>query len=209
MIEAAPPPSLSRFSAPADALAGIDAGAAGELIASVADVALVVDSEGVIIDAAFSDTDLAKAAYLDWIGKRWVDTVTVESGVKIEELLRDASQRSATRWRQVNHPNAVEGPDIPIRYRTIRFGPDKRVLAVGRDLRPLAALQQRLAEAQQAMEREYTRIRNAEKRYRMLFQLASEAVLIVDSGSGRVTEANPSAATLLGIEPRRLVGQAF
>ena len=85
MIEAAPPPSLSRFSAPADALRGIDAGAAGELIASVADVALVFDGEGVVIDAAFSDPDLAKAAYQDWIGKRWVDTVTAESRVKIEE----------------------------------------------------------------------------------------------------------------------------
>ncbi len=59
------------------------------------------------------------------------------------------------------------------------------------------------------MEREYTRIRNAEKRYRMLFQLASEAVLIVDSNTGAITEANPAAATLLGVEPKRLIGQAF
>ncbi len=207
MIEAAPPALLSRFSAPVEALRGIDAETASELITSVADVALVIDSGGVILDAAFSEADLAKEAYQDWVGRRWIDIVTVESRTKIEELLRDAAQRPSARWRQVNHP-ASQGADIPIRYRAIRFGVDRRILAVGRDLRPLAALQQRLAEAQQAMEREYTRIRNAEKRYRMLFQLASEAVLIVDS-NGRVTEANPAAATLIGMEPKRLVGQQF
>ncbi len=208
MIEAAPSALLSRFSAPAQALQGIDAETAGELIAAVADVALVIDSGGVILDAAFSEADLAKEAYQDWIGRRWIDTVTAESLAKIEELLRDATPRSSARWRHVNHP-ASEGADIPIRYRGIRFGADRRILAVGRDLRPLAALQQRLAEAQQAMEREYTRIRNAEKRYRMLFNLASEAVLIVDANNGRVTEANPTAATLVGVEPKRLAGQQF
>jgi transcriptional regulator PpsR len=208
VIEAATPASLSRFSAPAEVLRGIDAEAAGDLIASAADVALVVDSEGVVLDAAFSEPDLAKEAYQHWIGRRFSEIVTVDSRSKIEELLRDATKRTASRWRQVNHP-AKEGADIPIRYRAIRFGADNHILVVGRDLRPLAALQQRLAEAQQAMEREYTRIRNAEKRYRMLFQLASEAVLIIDSNSGRVTEGNPTAATLLGVEPKKLLGQQF
>ncbi len=161
-----------------------------------------------ILDAAFSETDLANEARQGWIGRRWVDTVTVESRQKVDELLRDATQRSSTRWRQVNHP-AGQGADIPIRYRAIRFGPERRILAVGRDLRPLAAVQQRLAETQQEMEREYTRIRNAEKRYRLLFQLASEAVLILDSNTARVLEANPAAVGLLGVESKKLVGHAF
>ena len=80
---------------------------------------------------------------------------------------------------------------------------------IGRDLRPMAALQQRVVESQQDMEREYTRIRNAEKRYRLLFQLASEAVLILDSSTARITEANPAAALLLGAEPKKLIGRDF
>ena len=83
------------------------------------------------------------------------------------------------------------------------------MVAVGRDLRAMAALQQRLIEAQQAMEREYARIRDAEKRYRLLFQLAAEAVLIVDAGNQRVVEANPAAAALIGKEAKRLIGHAF
>jgi len=209
VIELANTPSAPvRFSAPDHTLRGIDPETASLLIASAADVALVLDGRGVIIDRAFSEPGLAKAVGQDWIGRRWLDIITADGRPKIEELLREATHRSPTRWRQVNHP-AGEGVEIPVRYNAMRFGPDGRILAVGRDLRPLAAVQQRLAEAQQGIEREYTRIRNAEKRYRLLFQLAGEAVLIVDSANEQIMEANPAAAALLGVEPKRLQRQTF
>lgn len=47
------------------------------------------------------------------------------------------------------------------------------------------------------MERDYLRLRQAESRYRMLFNIASEAVLIVDAGTRIVLEANPAAGELL------------
>ena len=80
----------------------------------------------------------------------------------------------------------------------MRVGRDGRVVAVGRDLRATAALQQRLVDAQQSMERDYARLRHVETRYRLLFQMTSEAVLIVDAASHKVVEANPAAAQLLG-----------
>ncbi|MGA2043388.1 MAG: transcriptional regulator PpsR [Roseiarcus sp.] len=209
MIEASDSaPSLARFVAPADSLASIDAETAAALIVTSSDVALVVDGEGIVRDVAFGNASLGKEAYRAWIGRGWADTVTSESRVKIEELIRDAAARTASRWRQVNYP-AEQGPDIPVSYSVIRYGEDRRLVAVGRDLRAMSALQQRLAEAQQAMEREYARIRGAEKRYRLLFQLASEAVLIVDASTQRVVEANPAAGALIGKDVKKLVGQGF
>ncbi len=73
----------------------------------------------------------------------------------------------------------------------------------------MAAMQQRLVDAQQSMEREYERVRHAESRYRLLFQVATEAVLVLDAGNGRVLEANPAASTVLGLPPRRIVGRSF
>ena len=198
----------SRFSAPADSFGAIDPDSVAALAAAAADVALLVDSGGMVRDVAFATPDLAKDAYRGWIGRRWIDTVTVESRPKIDDLVRDARPGVATRWRQVNCPSS-DGPDVPIRFCAIRFGADRRIVAVGRDLRAMAALQERLVEAQQAMEREYARIRGAEKRYRLLFQLASEAVVIVDAGTMRISEANPAASAALGRDPKRLVGQAF
>jgi transcriptional regulator PpsR len=209
VIESANTPApFARFSAPDEALGGIDAAQAGAMIALAGDIALIVDSQGVILDAAFGEPGLPKVASRDWIGRRWADIVTVDSRPKIEELLRDATQRLPTRWRQVDH-TAGDGADIPVRFSALGFGSDGRILAVGRDLRALGALQQRLAEAQQGIEREYARIRNAERRYRVLFQLAAEAVLIVDAAGERILEANPAAAALLGVEPKKLLRQAF
>ena len=59
-----------------------------------------------------------------------------------------------------------------------------------------SVLQQRLVEAQQAMERDYWRFRDAETRYRHLLETSSEAVRVVDGATQKVLEANPAAATL-------------
>ena len=202
-----PSPHKARFAAATQHLAALDAEGAGALIAVCADVSLVIDAGGTVLDVAFGEGELAKSAYRDWIGRPWIDTVTSETRPKIEDLLREANAKTPTRWRQVNHP--AEGPDLPVRYCAMRFGPDSNVVAVGRDLRALAALQQRLADAQQGMEREYARIRSAEKRYRLLFQLTSEPVAIVDAVSQRLIEANPAAAALLGVDGRRIPGSPF
>ena len=207
-MEAVSQTAVGRFTAPASSLASLGPEGAGALIAAASDVALVLDVDGKILDASFADADFAKEADTGWVGRSFLDIVTVESRPKIADLVRDANAKAPTRWRQVNHP--VEGgADIPVRYCTMRFGSEGRIVALGRDLRAMASLQQRLAEAQQSMEREYSRIRSAEKRYRLLFQLASEAVLIVDSASHRVIEANPAAAALIGGDAKKLIGHAF
>lgn len=209
MIDAAgSTPDKTRFESARTHLAGLDADAAGVLLSAAADVSLIIDSEGVIIDVSFGDADLAKTASRDWVGKRWIDTVSVETRQKVAEILSEAKPRQATRWRHVNQL-AAGGSEIPIRYCAIRIGSDRRIVAVGRDLRALANLQLRLADAQQAMEREYARVRNVEKRYRLLFQLSAEPVVIVDAASQKIVEVNPAASAMFGAEARRLPGGAF
>ena len=201
--------AVKQFRAPKNSLGDLDAEAAATLIAAAADVALVVDNEGVIRDVAFGSDELSREGYDGkWLGLPWADTVTVESRPKIEALLREASGKTATRWRQVNHPSP-RGADVPILYSAVPVGHEGRVVAVGRDLRAIAALQQRLVDAQQSMERDYWRLRHVETRYRLLFQMASEAVLIVDATTQKVVEANPAAVQLLGETTRRVVGRPF
>jgi transcriptional regulator PpsR len=196
------------FRAPKRTLGDLDAEVAAQLIAAAADIALVVDAKGVVRDVALGSDELAQEEDFEaWIGKRCLDTVTVESRPKIEELLHDAAGGAPLRWRQVNHPVA-NGADLSVRYAAIRIA-SGRIVAVGRDLRPVAALQQRLVDAQQSMEREYARLRHAETRYRLLFQIAAQPVLIVDSNSLKIVEANPAAGKLLKKSTKRLSGRAF
>ena len=189
-------------------MGSIDVETTARLITAAADVALVLDKDGVIQDFAFDNQELGFDGTDGWLGKPWIDTVTVESRPKVDELLKSTSDNSQPAWRQINHASS-EGADIPILYAAAETGDDGRVVVIGRDLRAVAALQQRLVDAQQSMERDYARLRHAETRYRLLFQTASDAVVIVDLAGRRIQEANPSAARLLGHQAERLAGQSF
>jgi transcriptional regulator PpsR len=178
-------------------LGALDAAAAGKVIAASADVAMVLDREGVIRDMAVSAPELSREGVEAWLDKHWSDTVTQESRLKVEELLQEAAADAAPRWREVNHPSP-RGDSISVRYVAVRAGSVGHTVLMGRDNRLATTLQQKLLQAQQSMERDYARLRDAESRYRLLFRLASEAVLIVDSGSRRVVEVNPAADRLIG-----------
>jgi transcriptional regulator PpsR len=199
---------LKRSSLTKASLDPEEAQAAAALVVAAMDVALVVDRKGVIRELTCSNEDLREVIGGKWQGRPWAETVTAETRPKIESLLKDAEALAPPRWRQVNHPSR-QGPDIPVSYSAVRVGGSGRIMAVGRDLRPVAALQQRLVNAQQSMEREYAKLRHAETRYRMLFQIASEAVLVVDASNGRVIEANPAAADLFQQPMRRVIGRSL
>ena len=205
---------VKQFDAPKALLADLDPEAAAGLIAATSDVALVLDRDGVIRDIAFGSDELAAEWPDGCIGRQWADIVTVESRPKVAALLAEAAAATAgavpLRWRHVNHPSSSRGAaDLAVLYSAVRLGRDGRVMAVGRDLRSTAALQQRLVDAQQSMERDYSRLRHVETRYRLLFQATSEAVLILDAATRKVIEANPAAGQLLGEAPGRIVGQIF
>jgi transcriptional regulator PpsR len=180
----------------------------GRLITAASDVALVLDRHGLIKDASFSTEDLRRENWAGWIGTSWEDTVTVETRSKVQDLLSGARNGAPIQFRQVNHASA-SGVDVPVRYSAMQVGIDGTIIALGRDLRSYVNLQQRLIEAQQAMEREYARLRMAETRYRMLFHLASEPVVIVDAGTLRVVEANPAAQRQIDVANDRLTNTSI
>jgi len=180
-----------HFEQASEWLAGLDADAAATVVSAGGDLALLVDSDGVIRDIAGSERDFPDLG--QWIGKPWSETVTEESRVKIADML--ASEPAAqSRWRQVNHPGS--GSDLPLRYKAVKL-PSGATLAVARDERAMARMQQRLLQVQQSLERDYLRLRQAEARYRLLFEMAGEPMLIVEAASLRIREINPAAAQLL------------
>ncbi len=199
---------MDQLETPLKSFGGLDAESAANLISAAADVALVVDRNGVIRDVACGTDEFAQESCKNWIGRPWVDTVTIETKPKIEALLRDAASKADRKWRQVNHAYG-KGPDVPFSYSAVQVGDDGRIVAFGRDLRANAALQQRLVDAQQSMERDYWRLRHVETRYRLLFQLASEAVLVLDATTLKVIEANPAVGKLLGRAAEKFVGRIF
>jgi transcriptional regulator PpsR len=198
------------FKSPKQSLGDLGAQSAAKLIAAATDVALVVDGQGVIRDVAFNKEELSLEldAQGRWPGSKLLEVVSPDTQAKVRELLQDAVTLKSSIWRQVNHPSA-SGEDVPILYSAINIGRKDRFVVVGRDLRPLATMQQRLINAQQSMERDYARLRHAETRYRLLFQVSSEAVMIVDSSNNAILDTNPAALALLDESAPQLLKSDF
>lgn len=199
---------MKQFNTPADSFNNLGAEGAAALISAATDIALVIDPKGIIRDLSIGDSSLEPHEFEAWLNRPWLETVTVESRPKVEALLRDGDSGSASIWRHINHPSS-RGTDLPILYATVPIGSDGSILAIGRNAATIAELQQRLLQAQQSMERNYLQSRQIQTRYRLLFQVSSEAVFIIDAASLKVLEANPAADHLLGAEDAKAVGQKF
>ncbi|TFU03098.1 transcriptional regulator PpsR [Polymorphobacter arshaanensis] len=201
------PSRNTAFKVPGAMPGTLSADVAADLLAAVGDVTFILSADGTILDAAVSQGDLANHGFTDWVGDPWIDTMTPDSRPKVVEMLADATSGVPTRWRQVNHPAA--GGDVPVRYLVMGLGDHDRLIAIGRDMRGAAAIQQRLLQTQQSLERDYIRLRQAETRYRLLFDMTSEPVLVVDAGTRRIREANPAAHRLLEATEGALIGTAI
>jgi transcriptional regulator PpsR len=201
---------VKQFSVASKWFAELDSETAAKLITVASDVSLVISdaAAGVIRDVSFGSSELSADLAQGWVGKAWTDTVTSDSRHKVEALLRDASSSELPRWRMLNH-RIEGGGELPVLYAAVQASASGQVVAFGRSMRPMATLQQQLVSAQQSMEREYLKLRQTEARHRLLFQVASEAVLVVDAANRRILEANPSAGNLLGEVSKRLIGRVF
>jgi transcriptional regulator PpsR len=199
-----------RKPVPADTsgLAKLPSDSAATLLTITGDITVVLDADGVVRKLAFGNGELGIDSSDEWVGRRWIDTVTADSRPKIEAMLREVAAGGASNRRQVNHPTP-DGPDVPVSYTAVRLGERGDIVAVGRDLRIVSSLQLRLVETQQAMERDYWRMRHVETRYRLLFQFSSDAILVVDATTLRILDTNAAAAELLGQSAEQMMGKTF
>lgn len=176
------------------------------LVTAGSDIALVLSEEGVILDIALRDAALGAYAIDDWVGKRFEDTVTPESVDKARRLVEESADAAVTRRRQVNHPGA-DAPDLPVEYRIVAIEGETTRIALGVDQGRIAEMQRRLVRAQIDLEKDYRRIREAEARYRTIFQISDRPSLIVDGAGGKVIDANRAAGLMFHRLAENLIGE--
>ena len=171
------------------------------------DIALVLDANGVV-QAVELGGDALAPSMLEWTGRSWVDTATLETRRKIEQLLKEAVGTGVSRRREVNHPS-TSGADFPIAWAAIRLGEQGRVLAVGRDARdhrdPAALRRSAAAAGTRLLEGPSGRspLPHAVPRS------PTDAVFVLDAATLAVVEANRAAAQLLNAPLESLAGAPF
>ncbi|MEM7570561.1 MAG: transcriptional regulator PpsR [Pseudomonadota bacterium] len=173
------------------------------ILANAADIALIVDADGIVRDAAFGIQSIFEGGGGRWVGQRLTDVVTDDCVAKARKILSDARSDEKIRPREINHA-LEDGTVVPVRYTATPLGDTGNCVLFGRDISSVSTLQQKLMNSQLTIEREFARLRAAEIRYRMIFQLGDIPQIVVDAATLRVSDINPAARRILGRNHQRL-----
>lgn len=182
----------------------------GDIIATASDIAIVVSVEGTVLSVLVNPNHKSFGRLDHWEGRDLREFLTRESIPKLNGRLEIFAEGSySSKSVELNHSDGTGHWEFPIRYSFHRIGPDGTVLMLGRDLRPIAEMQQQLVKAQMALERDYEAQKEYDTRYRVLMDASREAMVFVNMNSGRIVDLNGPAATLMGGTREELVGGAF
>jgi transcriptional regulator PpsR len=163
------------------------------------DITLTLDAEGVIRDAVASG-ELTNESLDPWRGLNFAATAAPSSGHSATRLIEAARRGGRSSSRRIDQ-KLPSGRETPIEYTLVSLGSTRGFIAIGRNLQAVADLQARLAEAQQARERDYWKLRDVETRYRALLETSRDAVVLVRPVNLRVVEANAEAIRALKLAP--------
>lgn len=181
-----------------------------EIISTASDIALLVTMSGQISSVLVNPHHRSFGELKHWEGRHASEVLTVESRIKLERRLAAIYDGDSTVSMAVELTHSDSGTwEFPVRYSLHRLGGDNSVLMLGRDLRPIAEMQQKLVQAQLALERDYETQREIETRYRVLMEATRDAVVLVSMSTGRISDLNGAAAVLLGGARGDLIGAAI
>lgn len=187
-------------------LARADDGMVAALIAAASDLTLVVGDDDIIKDLSTNLDDPLALAIPAWRGQPVEEIVHDNSRPLLRRMLGSARGGKPPKRFDISHP-LEGGHQLPMQYSALPIAGDGRIVLMGRDLRPVADLQSRLLTNRQSLEQNSTRQKQAEAHYRLLFETASEALIIIDPASGRIRDANPRACAILDMPAPELQGK--
>ena len=174
----------------------------GDIITDVADVGIVISDNGTILSALINPLHEEFRSLENWEGEDFRDTLTDECVQKFDARLgKFVPEGGPVRPLELNHLASAADLQFPIRYTFHRIGPSDAILLLGRDLRPIAEVQQQLVNAQIALERDHEARRGFDARFRILMDATTEPVLFLKAKTGKITDANDAAAEFAGKVP--------
>ena len=178
----------------------------GDIIAKASDIAIVISETGTILSVLVNPSHRTFGSLDRWEGRDIREVLTIESVPKLEiQLARFMEEGKALASVELNHSGDAE-LEFPVRYSFHGIGPDGAILMLGRDLRPIAEMQQQMVKAQMALERDYEVQRDYNTRLRVLMEAGRDAFVFVNQSTGRIIDLNSTAATLLGASIDELQG---
>jgi transcriptional regulator PpsR len=199
---------LDRDSTTGGSIASIPPDLMGQIIATASDIALILSADGIIRGVLVNPNHKSFGTLTHWEGEPVRSVLTKESIAKFDARLLELVAQGGTRAVELNHADELNF-EFPVRYAMHRVETDGSVLMLGRDLRPIAEMQQQLVKAQLALERDYETQREIDTRYRVLMETTRDAIVVVSMTTGRIVDLNLAAAVMLGGSRQDMVGAAI
>ncbi|MBX9608650.1 MAG: PAS domain-containing protein, partial [Gammaproteobacteria bacterium] len=189
-------------------LDALDAAGCASLLGAAADLLLVVDATGRVLDVDTTlDTDTDTGiAFSSWTGRPLEQLLRAADRPRLRRLLTAARGGRGARRQVLAHVAEGHAP-LFVEYAALALGTAGRVLLVGRDRSALAGLAAQLADERLARERARRDLRRAESRYQQLFDCLPGALLVVDAANQRVLEVNDAAERLFERPAAALLGR--
>jgi transcriptional regulator PpsR len=180
-----------------------------EIISTASDIALFVAPSMRIISVLVNPTHRSYGQLSEWEGRMLPSLLAPESVRKLEARFTDLTEKRRAHLQvELNHVDQSRW-EFPVRYALHLMESDGSILMLGRDLRPIAEVQQQLVTAQLALERDYESQREMDTRYRVLMEVSRDPIMLVSMSSGRIADLNPAAALMLGGSKAELTGAAI
>lgn len=177
------------------------------LIEQASDIAILVGGDGTVEGITVNPECPALGCLDHWVGREFDSFLTIESREKFAERkgAMAADPDLVPRSLQLNHvDNAVW--EFPVRYTVHRVIGRDALLLFGRDLAPVAEVQQRLVAEQTARDRDHQKMRRIETFFRVVLEASETPMLILEPETGRIRDLNGAAASLFGTKIETLTG---
>jgi len=193
-------------------LSGLGQDDLAEIIAASSDLSILITPDGEVVAVLVNPNHHLYGGVSHWAGQSLSKVITPESYEKLKRRLASWPTENARNKRspflEINHTDNKTW-EFPVRYSMHKFGDKGNILLLGRDLRPIAEMQQQLVMAQVALERDYETQREMDTRYRVLMEATRDAVILVAMNTGRIADMNASAAVMLGGSRQEFIGAAI
>ena len=176
----------------------------GGILATSSDIALLIDSKAKIHSILLNASEKLYGNLSHWEGRDLNQFLTIESRPKLKKALERMLEGETIFYGlELNHEDNAQWK-FPVRYNIHCLGNHNKILLLGRDLRTLSENQQRLIQAQIAVERSIEEKREYDAHFRLLLNSINEPVAFVNADTGSVLHANGSFTDLIGIEETEL-----
>src|SRR6056297_22573 len=184
-----------------------DVGHLSDVLEQSSDISVYLDAEG-NVQGISVNPDSASLGCLDhWVGRPFKDFLTADSVAKFAQRLTEMAKSTdgLVGGIELNHIDNATW-EFPVRYTLHRMSDSGELLLIGRDMQPLAEIQQRLVREQLARERDQQLLRSEKTLFRVVLEESETPLIIVEPEKARIREINSAAASLLGSKPDTLEG---